>query len=459
MPPEIPTTIKNKELVEKRREQIILAALKLFCEKGFHKATLRGISEEAGISQGNIYDYIGTKEDIFYLIHDYMATSIVDKLSRNIGSIEDPLEKLKEMIRTEFNVINDWSDPTLLIYQESHNLSKPLLKSLLQTEKKHVTVFEDGLKDCIKSGVLRDSNSRIVANLLVSLIHTYVLRRWDLTKHVAIKEMERSVIDLFFNGLLKQNDLGSEKILSRKFLAGKSILIINGATGFGGALSSFLLSKGARLAVHIDNINNETELQTSFLNNSENIRFYSTEDYGQLTPYLFDQILNDSGPINAVIQDLSISESRTTTPPTHLSPTSQRLESNFKCAEDLPVLLEKSMNKSGSGRVLYIAPSAWDRYTGSLSYEVVRAGTIALTKAMAERLAPSRINVNCIVPGFVSGIKPPDMEREKAGEVVDMIPLKGLGELQDIFEAVYYFISDASKYVTGQFLEVAGGVT
>jgi len=52
----IPTTIKSKKLVEKRREQIALAAINLFSKKGFHKSTLRELSEEAGISHGNIYD-------------------------------------------------------------------------------------------------------------------------------------------------------------------------------------------------------------------------------------------------------------------------------------------------------------------------------------------------------------------------------------------------------------------
>ena len=62
----IPTTIKSKRLVEKKREQIVLAAIKLFAKKGFFKTTLRDLSEEAGISHGNIYDYVGVKEDILY---------------------------------------------------------------------------------------------------------------------------------------------------------------------------------------------------------------------------------------------------------------------------------------------------------------------------------------------------------------------------------------------------------
>ena len=62
----IPTKLKSKELVEKRREQIVLAAIKLFAKKGSTKAILRELSDEAGISHDNIYDYVGTKKAISF---------------------------------------------------------------------------------------------------------------------------------------------------------------------------------------------------------------------------------------------------------------------------------------------------------------------------------------------------------------------------------------------------------
>ena len=106
----IPTTIKNKELVEKRREQIVLAAIKLFAKKGFHKATLRELSEEAGISHGNIYDYVGTKEDIFFLLHEFMDKLATDALRQSIKNIDNPFEKLGRMVRSEFNLMYKWAD-------------------------------------------------------------------------------------------------------------------------------------------------------------------------------------------------------------------------------------------------------------------------------------------------------------------------------------------------------------
>jgi len=77
---QIPTTIKNQKLVEKRREQILLAAIRLFSRKGFHKTNLRELAEEAGLSAGNIYDYVSSKEDIFYLIHSPVFIRIMPPL-------------------------------------------------------------------------------------------------------------------------------------------------------------------------------------------------------------------------------------------------------------------------------------------------------------------------------------------------------------------------------------------
>ena len=62
----IPATVKNKRLVQKQREQIILATLKLFSEKGFFKTTMHELAEESGLTYRNIYDYVGSKEDIFF---------------------------------------------------------------------------------------------------------------------------------------------------------------------------------------------------------------------------------------------------------------------------------------------------------------------------------------------------------------------------------------------------------
>jgi AcrR family transcriptional regulator len=204
---EIPTTIKNEKLVQKRREQIVLAAIKLFSEKGFHKATLRDLSKEARISHGNIYDYIGSKEDILFLIHEFMADLADNMLNDVMRSVVDPVEKLRQMVRSEFNLMYQWADAILLIYQETHILSKDPLERLLKRERDHIAKYELVLEECIEQGAFREFNIRIVANLIKMMIDSWVLKRWDLRGYANRLEMERYILDLVFNGLLMEKGI------------------------------------------------------------------------------------------------------------------------------------------------------------------------------------------------------------------------------------------------------------
>jgi AcrR family transcriptional regulator len=64
----IPTNVKNEALVLKRHRQICEAVVKHFSKKGYHRTTLREISRESGITLGNLYDYIITKEDTLHFV-------------------------------------------------------------------------------------------------------------------------------------------------------------------------------------------------------------------------------------------------------------------------------------------------------------------------------------------------------------------------------------------------------
>ncbi len=65
---DVPTQIKNADLVRERRRQIIDAAVKLFIEHGYHNTTTRMIARAAGFSIGSLYEYVSSKEDLLYLV-------------------------------------------------------------------------------------------------------------------------------------------------------------------------------------------------------------------------------------------------------------------------------------------------------------------------------------------------------------------------------------------------------
>jgi 3-oxoacyl-[acyl-carrier protein] reductase len=455
--PVIPTTVKNKNLVEDRREQIILAALKLFSKKGFHVTTLRDLAEAAGISHANIYDYVRTKEDIFYLLHEYIHHAGTQRMMSSIENIHDPLEKLRRTIRVSFEVNSLWGDAVLVIYQESHILSPPLLKLLLERERALMQIYENIIEECVQGGIIRKVNVRIVAHYIKSMIDTWVLKRWDLQGYVTETEMEDSLLELIFNGITPQKGTRPKQVPQKHSIEGKSALVVDCGTALGQAISAFLVSKGVRVGVYHKEERKEDRSDNPPKSGPGSILAYSSEEQGPLTMRLMQQMERELGRIDIIIQDIGIGYDGSREGKKDKVSFGERLESNLGLAQDLITYIQVDAAKRRSSRILYLAPWSWDKLADPLRYETVRAGTIALTKTAAEQIATYGLRVNCIVPGFIKMPRPTTIERGKGSDLASQIPLGRLGEMSDVLDAVMFLISDASNYVTGQVLEVFGG--
>ncbi len=453
---EIPTTVKNTDLVEKRRRQIILAAIKLFSRNGFHKTTLKQLAEEAGLSHGNIYDYVGSKEDIFFLIHDFLAGSAMEILNRSMKYIQDPVDKLRRMVRGEFNLMDQWADALLLIYQETHILQGEFLGKLLQKERAHLEKFEIVLNECIAQGRLRECNVRVTANMIKSMIDSWTIKRWDLRGHASQREVEQVILDLVFHGLLEEKAAPKTAQPESSSLRDKTALVVNAGTILGNGICGVLKAHGLRVIACMDAKDEPGNSKPIMDACPENI-IVSSRKPPHLTCNTLETIEKTYGPIDIYIHDLGIGTTDLNTPGLKTA-AGDKLMGNLDCAQALTGYFQAEMSSRASGRIIYLAPWAWDRFTDPIRYETVKAGAIALSQAMAREMAPSSVNANCIIPGFIRSIRPKPIEKALKTDVVRHIPSGRLGEIQDITDAVLYLIGDASRYLTGQALSLTGGI-
>lgn len=188
---DIPTHIKNKELVARRRAQIVNAAVGLFLENGFHKTTTRQIARAAGISIGLLYEYIATKEDILYLVCDSIHAQMNAAVTEALERTEKGLHPLAAAIREYFLVCNRMCDDIVLIYQEIHSLPTNWRKVVLENEMKITALFSKVLTELIQKGKLPDLKERVLdlaAHNITVLGHMWAFRRWHLSKHYTIDE-------------------------------------------------------------------------------------------------------------------------------------------------------------------------------------------------------------------------------------------------------------------------------
>lgn len=95
---------------------------------------------------------------------------------------------------------------------------------------------------------------------------------------------------------------------------------------------------------------------------------------------------------------------------------------------------------------------------GQANYSAAKAGIVGFTKTMAKELAGKRVNVNAIAPGFIR-TRMTDVLSDKAKEaILNGIPMKEMGDPEDVAETALFLASPASRYITGEVIRVDGGM-
>lgn len=116
------------------------------------------------------------------------------------------------------------------------------------------------------------------------------------------------------------------------------------------------------------------------------------------------------------------------------------------------------MRKSRKGSIINLSSLARTGNPGQVNYSAAKAGVVGLTKALAKEVAPMGIRVNAIAPGYVETRLTQAIPEKMREEMVSRIPLRRKGAPEDIAGPVLFLASDLSSYVTGEVLNVTGGV-
>ena len=131
------------------------------------------------------------------------------------------------------------------------------------------------------------------------------------------------------------------------------------------------------------------------------------------------------------------------------------LKGTFNCIKHAA----RKMLKQKEGRIINISSIIGIiGNTGQSNYSASKAGVIGVTKSLAREFAPRNIQVNAIAPGFIQTAMTDKIPVEIRDEMIASIPLKRLGQPEDIANAVAFLASDKASYITGQVIVVDGGM-
>jgi 3-oxoacyl-[acyl-carrier protein] reductase len=177
----------------------------------------------------------------------------------------------------------------------------------------------------------------------------------------------------------------------------------------------------------------------------------------------FTSIATELGPVDVLVNNAGIA---TFTP--FLETTEEEFDRIFAvnytgmfncCQAVVPGMVER-----GYGRIVNVSSVAGKRgggFLGRVTYSSTKAGVIGFTKALARELAPHGITVNAVAPGAMDTemTKVLRDDEELLARVLTAIPMGRRGEIQDVSDAVCFLASDAAAYMTGETIDIDGGVT
>ena len=177
---EIVTPIIKSKKIHKVRQQIIAAAIDLFYENGFSKASLRDIARKVGITQAAIYYHFRNKEEILYTIIEKFSNDLLFDLKASFSGSEDPLQKLRNAIFQHIKNITSIQTSkksVKIIIEDKRFLSSELNKLAKEKEKIIYNLYKNHLTELYRNRTINESELTVatfgILGMMNWLYHWY----------------------------------------------------------------------------------------------------------------------------------------------------------------------------------------------------------------------------------------------------------------------------------------------
>jgi AcrR family transcriptional regulator len=200
-PREAGTSIKNPILVRERRAALVRAAIDVFSAKGYHASRVADVAQAAGISQGTVYNYVGSKEDLLYMVCEDHLRGYERIVASAMAKVTEPRERLEALLRATIEAIFSYRKHYIVMLRELHLVERERRRAFMRLAAEQRKICEDILCDIAQQDGFDVGNSLITANLMIFLPSFIISRGWDLRGKVSDEEIADTLVAFMRRGL------------------------------------------------------------------------------------------------------------------------------------------------------------------------------------------------------------------------------------------------------------------
>lgn len=245
-----------------------------------------------------------------------------------------------------------------------------------------------------------------------------------------------------------------------KLLEGKTALITGAARGIGKAIALKFASEGANIAftdLVIDENGKATEAEIAALGVKVKAYASNAADFAQ-TEEVVKQIVADFGRIDVLVNNAGITKDGLMMRMSE-GQWDAVINVNLKSAFNFIHACLPVMMRQRSGSIINMASVVGVHgNAGQSNYAASKAGLIALAKSIAQEVGSRGIRANAIAPGFIETAMTAALPDDVRADWCKKIPLRRGGKPEDIADVATFLASDMSSYVSGQVIQVDGGM-
>tara|TARA_B110000444_G_scaffold83979_1_gene79345 strand:+ start:2842 stop:3588 length:747 start_codon:yes stop_codon:yes gene_type:complete len=243
-------------------------------------------------------------------------------------------------------------------------------------------------------------------------------------------------------------------------LEGKTAIITGGSRGIGKAIVEIFVKQGANVAFTYSSSSDAAKaIENELSTNNVKVKSYKSDASNfEEAQLLAASVLEEFGSIDILINNAGITKDNL------LMRMSEEdfdrvIQVNLKSVFNMTKAVQRTMLKQRKGSIINMSSVIGVKgNAGQSNYAASKAGIIGFTKSMAIELGSRNIRSNAIAPGFIVTEMTEELGEETIKQYFEAIPLKRGGSPEEIANTCVFLGSDMSSYLTGQVLNVDGGM-